>query len=275
MTHFKAPVEFNAADAATRAGAASPYAGLPVGVEFLSRYYMYRSDFLHVNEVPGAAAHPGLGWTVTATGAGNIGIVADQGFPYLAFTNAAADNDSIEAQYEASNAAGEFFRPVAGKKLIFDVTVGFVDANANASTYTQVDAFLGLAVSDSTVIDGATDFIGFSKIDGDTTWRFVCGAAGGAAGALRDQYVSSALYTLVAADAGAANQASRASMRRLTFVVDGVTAAFTYVDGRHVGTHSLAGYCPDTELAMTLAVQNGEAVIKKMVLSKLLVAQEW
>lgn len=271
-THFMDSVEFNDANNRTQVPRASQFTGMPVGIEIAAKYLVRDFAFLHANDIPGAAAHPGLGWTVTETGAGGaITLSADLVPPRLIVTNDALDNDSEEAQFAAANAAGEMFSLRTGKRLYFRCQFSLSDANNNLATVQQTDLFLGLSIRDTAVIDGSTDFIGFSKIDGSGLVNFVAGKNAGAGGALIDQIVTSTGITLTATDAGV----TESDLHTFEFLALGTNTVFVYADGRHVATVASSTQLPDDEnLCPTIAFQNGEAVIKVMNLTQLLYAME-
>lgn len=250
----------------------SLFEGMPLGIELRAKWFLLDFPWNNANDIPGAAAHPGLGWTVTETGAGGtITVSADLVPPRLIVTNDALDNDSEEAQYTAANAAGECLALRSGKRLYFRCAFSLSDANNNINTVQQCDLFLGLAISDADVIDGATDFIGFHKADGSGVVNFVAGKNAGAAGALVDQIVQSTGVTLVAADAGTAE----ADIHTFEFVCDGTTLVHIYADGTYRATVSSSTQLPDDEnLCPTIAFQNGEAVAKILNLSQFLFAME-
>ena len=268
-SHFRAPVTFNDANVGTKVPNASPFAGMPVGIETAAKYLVQDFKFLHANDIPGAAAHPGLGWTVTEVGAGGaITLSADLVPPRLIVTTDAADNDSQEAQFTAANAAGEMFALRTGKKLYFRCQFSLSDAANLITTVQQADLFLGLAITDTTVIAGNTDFIGFHKADGSGLINFV---AGKNSTLLTDQIVTSTGVTLVAADAGVAE----ADLHTFEFLALGTTEVLVYADGVHVASVGSSTQLPDDEnLCPTIALQNGEAVVKVMNLTQLLFAME-
>lgn len=71
-------------------------------------------------------------------------------------TTDANDNDGINAQLR-----GESFKLAAGNIVYFGAKVRMSEA-------TQSDFFLGLAITDTDILGGVTDSIGFDKVDGAT-----------------------------------------------------------------------------------------------------------
>ena len=192
-------------------------------------------------------------WTVTEVGVATQALTdADGGV--LLITNAAADNDASQNQK-----VGESFLLTAGKKAMFKARFKVSDA-------TQSDLLIGLAVTDTTVLvaggasagDGATDGIFFEKDDGSTTLTCYCqkdattGQTSGSAGTMADD-----TYYVVA------------------WYYDGVGNLQYFVDGIHKGTLTASStYLPDTELTVSFAIMNGEAVAKTMSIDYILVAFE-
>lgn len=98
-------------------------------------------------------------WTITRVEAG----AGESTFGPLDFhggagrvTTDAAENDGINAQRR-----GESFKLVAGKPLYFGTRMRLSEA-------TQSDFFVGLAITDTTILGGITDSIGWDKVDGST-----------------------------------------------------------------------------------------------------------
>lgn len=99
-------------------------------------------------------------WTVTRVegGAGESTITRIDGVGGLArITTDAAENDGINAQL-----IGEAFELTADQYLYFGAF------GVTISDVTQSDFFLGLAITDTDILGGVTDRIGFQKLDGAT-----------------------------------------------------------------------------------------------------------
>jgi len=243
------------------AGSVAPYAGLPMSnVELYSKYSCWFWNPIHSDDFPAATDGPGADFTVTVTGTTPAASMSADLVPgRLIVTISAADNDSLEAQYAASTGIGEAFNLLAGKKRYFETSILLTDANDDADTVEQIDWFVGYCIRDTTVIDGATDFIGFHSADGSGLINFVAGKNAGTSGALVDDIVQSTGVTLVAANAGTA----AANFTKLAFLADGVDTVYVWANDAHVATVSSTTELPDDEnMCLTIAVQNGEAVAK-------------
>lgn len=120
----------------------------------------YIDDFV---SVPGtdASLHP---WTVTLveTGAGETLVTAgNTGNGVLLITTDAAENDGANLQL-----GGESFKFEAGKPLYFGMRLqGINDVD-------QTDFFFGLAITDTDILGGVTDRIGFESLDGTAALSF-------------------------------------------------------------------------------------------------------
>lgn len=190
-------------------------------------------------------------WTITAVGAGTQAL-ADGDGGVLLLTNAAADNDSQQLQK-----VGESFLLEAGKRAWFKARFKVSDA-------TQSDFLIGLCVADTTLqgaVSGAgvTDGIFFSKDDGDALLDVQCQKnattgqtrAAGIATVADDTFLTVGLY------------------------YDGVSELKYFVNDAQLGTlDATATYLPDTELTVSFAIMNGEAVAKTMTVDYILAAKE-
>lgn len=179
-------------------------------------------------------------WTVTAVGASTAAIT-DGAFGRLLLTTAGAENDGVQLQK-----VGEAFLPIAGKKMWFKTKFQISDA-------TESDFLFGIAVTDTGAIaaagDGVTDGIFFQKDDGSTSVTLYCQKD-----TTTGQTSAASVATIVAA-----------TDIELGFEYDGGTAIKYFVDGVHKGTLSLstaAGFLPDTECRVTMAVLTGAAAAK-------------
>lgn len=270
MTSFKSPVRY-AAGAATR----SRFAGMPVGVELLTDYYVF-DPFALISDttIPNAtAATAGLDWTTTAVNASTIAASDDSSPAYVVLTTAGAENDGVQAQYTAASGAGEFFSLRAGKIGYFSCRFSLGDVAGGATAVQQNDLFMGMAITDTTVLGGATDFIGFHKIDGSGVVNFVAGKNASTSGLLVDQIVSPML-TLVAADGGAIGS-SLGVNHSFSFVAVGTTEVHLYADGAYKTTVRSTTQLPDDEnLCPTMALLTGEATAKLLFLRKFIAAIE-
>jgi hypothetical protein len=189
-------------------------------------------------------------WTVTEVGVATQALTDGDG-GLLLVTNAAADNDSSQNQK-----LGESFLLTSGKKTIFKARLKVSDA-------TQSDLLIGLAVLDTTLIaaagDGVTDGVFFQKDDGVATLDVYCQKD-----TTTGQTSATSIATLVSD-----------TFVTLSWYYDGVDSINYYVNDVHTGTLSATStYLPDTELTVSFAVQNGEAVAKTMTIDYLFAAVE-
>lgn len=189
--------------------------------------FTFFDDFFHYK----AQSTDDNGWTATLTGAGSAVTIADAVGGVLTLTCDAADNDSAELQWNA-----ETFKLATSKPLWFETRLKISDA-------TESDMIVGLFITDTTVIDGGTDGVYFRKADGDANINFVT------------EKNSTETSTDTTIDIVAATYV------KLGFFWDGSASVFAYVDGVLRATHT-ANICDDEELAVTITVQNGEAVAK-------------
>lgn len=116
----------------------------------------------YINEFtvgPGTDATFDDDWTVTRveTGAGESTAIRIDGVGgVLQITTDAAENDGINTQ-----AIGGSFKLGSGN-------VVYCGARLKASATTQNDFFIGLAVTDTDILGGVTERVGFEKLDGVT-----------------------------------------------------------------------------------------------------------
>lgn len=215
------------------------FSKLPIGQE--PDYISYFNDFLVAQDY--AAGD----WVITTTegGAGDAteALAADEIGGALLITNDDADNDSDELQHTE-----EVWKLASGKRVWFETRVKVSDA-------TQSDLFVGLSITDTTVIDGVTDSVGFRKDDGDANIDVV--SEKDSTETLTDSGVDLADNTYV----------------KLGFYWDGQDSVEFFVNRAKVATHTTNN--PDDEnLCVTLALQNGEAAAKTMTVDYIYVCQE-
>lgn len=215
------------------------YSKLPIGQEI--DYFIYWNDFLFDQDY--AAAD----WTITTTeaGAGNASeaLATDEKGGALLITNDDADNDSDELQQKQ-----ETWSLTSGKRCWYATRMKVSDA-------TQSDFFVGLAITDTTIIDGTTDLVGFRKDDGDANI----------------DVVTEKDSTETETDSG--QDAADDTYVKLGFYYDGVSKVEFYIDDAKVATHTTN--LPDNEnLCITIALQNGEAAAKTMTVDYIYVCQE-
>ena len=182
-------------------------------------------------------------WTITDTGANTRALTNADGGALL-ITNAAADNDVSNMQL-----VGESFTFASGKKVWVKYRITLSDA-------TQSDCVVGLCILDTTLIASApTDGVYFRKDDGDTQWDFTVRA-------------SSAMVS----DNSNIGTASTSAVV-LGYYFDGVNKFEYWFDNTLIGTVETTGF-PTTELSVSMAIQNGEAVAKTLTWDLVLAEKE-
>jgi len=153
----------------------------------------------------------------------------------MVFTSAANEDDGIQAQLlgEAFYLSGTAYPCYFGARL-------------KVSDADETDAFLGLAIQDTTILAGMTDGIGFRVVDG------------------------SAALTFLLEKNGNETTASVATLSDDTYVVaemyyDGSTVTY-YVDGSEVGSYATSETnMPDDEhLSPAMAFLTGDAGVDTM-----------
>lgn len=182
-------------------------------------------------------------WVVTETQAGATqAIAADVVNGALLLTNSAADDDVNQLQ-----GAEEWLKLSSGKKLWFEAKIQTSDA-------TQSDLFIGLATTDTSIVAGTTDSCGFRKTDGDPALI-----------AVTEDNTTETTTTLA--------DMADATWVTLGFYWDGASSVSFYVDRALVATHT-SNIEQTNALALTLTLQNGEAVAKTLTVDYVYVAQE-
>ncbi len=184
-------------------------------------------------------------WVVTAVGAGSVALTAGDG-GLLLLTNAAADND-IEA---VQSNVGSFLME-AGHPAVFKARFKVSDA-------TQSDFVMGLQIIDTTPL-AVSDGIWFQKDDGDALLDVYMGKSSGAG------TTSALAIATVVAD----------TYLTVGWYYDGKQTLTYFVNDIAIG-HLVASstYLPDANLALSFAIQNGEAVAKTMTCDYILAAKQ-
>lgn len=188
----------------------------------------YLNDFIGG---PGVDASFDDAWTVTRTegGAGeSTAAQTDLSGGALLITTDAAENDGINMQLigESFNLAGTGIRAF------------YYGARFKISDATESDFFLGLCDTDTDILGGADDSIGFRKVDGSTAVSFVTEKGTTETTASAFTAVADTFYTVefyYDADAGT-----------LEVFVDGTSIGFVAVtnlpdEEQRVSIHFLAG----------------------------------
>lgn len=182
-------------------------------------------------------------WTVTETDSGATQALTDGDGGLLLVTNTAADNDLVGIQKK-----GESFRFASGKKLFFEARFKVSDA-------TQSDLVIGLQITDTTPLD-ITDGVFFIKADGSTSVSF--------------SVEKNNTATTTSAVATMADD----TFITLGFNYDGGSVMEYCVNGVVAGTSVTTNLPDDEDLAISFALQNGEAVAKTMTVDYIFVAKE-
>jgi len=185
-------------------------------------------------------------WVVTETQAGATQALTAGDGGLLLLTNTAADNDLVALQKTPAA-----FTLTAGKRAFFACKFKVSDA-------TQSDVAIGMQVIDTTPLD-VTDGIYFLKADGETTIQAVC-RKDATTGSTSDSDIG----TLVTD-----------TMITLAWFYDGVSKVIFGIDGVAVASLDASStYLPDTVMAPSFALQNGEAVAKTMTVDYIYAAFE-
>jgi hypothetical protein len=240
---------------------------MPLGAEFHDKYYEFSATFdigRGSESLPGNAAEPGAGWTNTAIsgGTGTSAITNSDDIipPRWIITTADDDLDGLQCQWSGAAGSGEIFTPRAGKKLFFS-------CEFSTDEVTNTAVYLGLAVTDTTVIVGNTDFIGFNKADASLNVDFVSSAAGTT---LRLGNVTVADTLTVVDDEGILES----DLNSYSFILDGLTNAYVYANGVHVATANITGESPDQNMCPTIAFKSGIDGVHLLHISKFYVCAE-
>jgi len=195
-----------------------------------------------------AAAGAATPWvlTVTEAGAGDASsAIADVNGGAITFLNDAADNDLISVQSRS-----ESFLWSASKRLYFECRFKVLEV-------IQSDVYLGLVIRDTSLVASApSDGFYFVSADAAATMAFKV---------VKNSTASTLAALTLVAD----------TYVTLAFLYDPDTALFrVYVNDALVGTLASTNAVDDEELAITFAIQNGEAVANSMTIDWLFVALE-
>lgn len=183
-------------------------------------------------------------WTITNAATGTIALTdADGGV--LLITNNTADDNAVFLDKK-----GESFLMESGKPAVFKARFKVSDA-------TQSDLVIGLQITDTTPLD-VTDGIYFLKADGSTSLSAIC---------RKDASTGSTSLTA-------------ATLADDTYVVvgwyyDGKSSVSVFVNDVAVGTlDGSSTYLSDTELTVSIGIQNGEAAAKSLSVDYILAAKK-
>jgi hypothetical protein len=172
-------------------------------------------------------------WTVTRVeaGAGESTVALTDGVGgELLITTDAAENDGINMQL-----IGESFKLISTNTVYFGIRL-------KCSATTQNDFFVGLAITDTDILGGVTDRIGFEKLDGVTAVKAM----------LEKDSTETLSGTLATLDT---------SYHIYEFYFDSTGVEF-FIDGVSVSTPVLTNLPNDEELRVSVHALAGEAVAK-------------
>ena len=208
------------------------------------KYHVYHEDF---------DKYTASDWVITTTEGGSgaaTEALGDGDGGLLVVTNDDADDDSDEFQWAGgSGGVIESFKYEAAKGLYFKTRFKVSDA-------TQSDFAIGLAITDTTFIDGTTDGIFFRKADGATSIELVIEK-------------DSTETTVSCGDA------ADDTFMTLGFYYDPRIRKFSvYKDNVKVGSAVNTNAPDDEELAVTFAIQNGAAAAKVMTMDYISAGKE-
>lgn len=188
--------------------------------------------------------------TVTQAGGGNATITiadgSDAGRPggALKILNDSNDNDAVELQVN-----GESFTLTTGLRLVFKASVKVTDVS-------ETDWFIGVADTDTDVLGGANDSIGFRCPDSTGDIDVVT----------EDDTTETVTDTT--------KDLADATWVDFAFEYDGADAVRFYVNGALVATHRTNLPDTGTYLTPTIAVRNDGAVAQSMYVDYVYVGQE-
>lgn len=201
-----------------------------------SKFHSFFTDF---------DTYTAANWTVTKTGLTTQALTAGDG-GLLLITNTAADNDATFMQNSVAT-----FLMESGKQAFFKARFKVSDA-------TQSDVQFGLIITDTTPLD-ATDGIFFQKDDGDANI---------------DIYVQKNTTT-GRSSATAVSTLVTDTYTTWGFYYDGSATTYFFIDDALVyKLDSSSTYLPDATLAVSMGIQNGEAVAKTMTVDYIFAAKE-
>lgn len=192
----------------------------------------YLNDFLPGHHNSGEMD---LDWTITRVeaGAGESTFAIVDGVGGIAkITTDANEDDGINAQV-----IGEAFKLASGNIVYFGI-------RAKLSEATQSDFFAGLAITDTDILGGVTDRIGFQKLDGATDVKAM----------LEKDNTETLTAALATADT---------SYHTYEFYFDGSAVEF-FIDGVSVATPAVTNLPDDEELRVSVQFLAGSVNAKNV-----------
>ena len=200
---------------------------------------------LQPGHVGGAAGASPAGWTETVVevGSGTSELNGSSTAGYVAdLVTAANENDGWSGQLSGSS-----FELTSDQDLYFGIQFKINDV-------TQFDLFAGLAVTDTAILGGVTDRIGFQTLDAATALTFML--------------EKDSTETLTASLATLADDTDIFA----EFYWDG-SAVEVFVNGASVATPAVTNLPNDVGLRLSLEGLTGEAVAQTMSIKQLRVIQ--
>lgn len=183
--------------------------------------------------------------TVVEAGSGTSEMDASNGAGQtFRIITAADENDGLSAQLN-----GESFELTSDQDLYFGIELSLNDA-------TQTDYFVGLAITDTAILGGVTDRIGFEKLDGSTDVGF-----------------------MVEKDSTETKSSAQGTAADDTFMVlefywaGADSALYVFIDGTEVTAPATTNLPNDEALRLSLELLTGEAVANNMTVKWLRVIQ--
>jgi len=176
-----------------------------------------------------ANANP-AGYTTTEVGTNTIALQESTDRGTLLITTGGTENNGLQIQ-----PLGEAFSFASRYPCYFGCKFQSNDVD-------QVDVFVGLAITDTTVLDGCTDDVGFRTSDGLATLQFILEK--------NSLETSDSVATL-----------TDATWVQVEFYYDGADYIYAYVDGTLQATvaRTDTNFPNDEHLTPTIAILTGEA----------------
>lgn len=200
---------------------------------------------LQPGHLPGLAGAAPPGWTETVveigagtsdfTGSGTAGFIGN-------IVTAANENDGWSGQLSGSS-----FELTSDQDVYFGCEFQVNDV-------TQIDYFMGLAVTDTAILGGVSERIGFETLDGSTDFKFMLEEGG--------------TETLSASHATLVDDTNLFA----EFYWDG-TGVEVFIDGVSVATPAVTNIPNVVALRLSLELLTGEAVAQTMKIRQLRVIQ--
>lgn len=212
------------------------YPGISVGASGFDARRPMRDPALHTWLYDDFHKYVAGDWTVTETDSAATEALATGHGGLLLVTNTGADNDVTSLQHGTTS-----FAFASGRKA-------WLDFRFKCSEATDIDLFLGLAITDTSPIASLpSTYAAFVKDDDAATFVFKTSAG----------YNSGAIKTLVAD-----------TFTRLSMYYDGAQGLEVYVDNVKVADYSaaFASLFGTADLRLTLAIQAGAAAAKTMTI---------